>query len=142
MAANTKCQRNFNPLQGLRPSGNKIIWGHFWIPLCNKRYQFRARNFFGRGSKWLFFQLWSQLSQTPYGSKNIFSQTFYLKGLWVLGGFKKLNSIATLYFFEQKHGISTKKPFLTYLMGIKPDCDRYLRISKHKLSDSTLNFHV
>ena len=43
-----------------------------------------------------------------------------------------LNSLCfciTLYFFEQKDGISTKKPF-NYLIGIKPNCDRYLRISK------------
>ena len=33
----------------------------------------------------------------------------------------------TLYFFEQKHGISTEENCLTYVMRIKPDCANSLK---------------
>ena len=65
---------------------NPVIWEHFWVPLCNKPSRYRVRKkipFITENGYYFNFEVNFLKRVHPYGGKNIFPQTFHLKGLWV-----------------------------------------------------------
>ena len=63
-----------------------IISGHFWVPLCYKPSHYRVRKkipFITENGYYFNFEVNFLKRVHPYGGKNIFPQTFHLKGPWV-----------------------------------------------------------
>ena len=86
--------KNFNkgggPLHNLptvqRRCNFLIISGHFWVPLCYEPSRYRVRKkipFITENGYYFNFEVNFLKRVHPYGSKNIFPQTFHLKGPWV-----------------------------------------------------------
>ena len=67
-------------------SKNYVNSGHGWVPLCNKRYQYRSRKYLFLGAQHgMFVNFGAHFLKRvhPYESKNIIPQPFHLKGPWV-----------------------------------------------------------
>ena len=63
-----------------------IISGHFWVPLCYEPSRYRVRKkipFITENGYYFNFEVNFLKRVHPYGGKNIFPQTFHLKGPWV-----------------------------------------------------------